>query len=320
MVGVEWGEGWGRFVGPGLPFMEPDIRFSVWQTTGRALLKGTNMRGLRSAKLVALGLGLVCGWPGDAGAGQSRPAGRLYLVGIGPGDPELMTFKAAKILKEADAVFCFEYVQKEVARWARPEVITVASPLLMLKFVDVHGKDLTPEFQEKVKKSKEEVARFAGKVRELIAEGKTVVLADGGDPTIYGPWSWIGGAFADLSPVFVPGLSSFNAGNAALKGGITPCPGALMITCGATLAEPDPDGRLGATVVLFTHRLQFEDAIARLASRYPADTPVAIVADASCEKETVIRGTIGTVEAKVRKAGMPGRYLIYAGDHLPKGK
>jgi hypothetical protein len=80
-------------------------------------------------------------------------------------------------------------------------VITVASPLLMLKFVDVRGKDLTPEFQEKVKKSKEEV-----------------------------------------------------------------------------------------------------------------------VADANCKNETVIRGAIGTIEAEVRKVKTLGRYLIYAGDHLPKGK
>ena len=35
--------------------------------------------------------------------------GKVYLVGMGPGDAELVTFKAAKELKDADCVFCFRY-------------------------------------------------------------------------------------------------------------------------------------------------------------------------------------------------------------------
>ncbi len=260
----------------------------------------------------------VVAWA-DSGtlAAEPSPAGRLYLVGIGPGDPELMTFKTAKILKAADRVYCFQYLRLDLARWTRPEAIHVASPLLMAKFIDDHGRRLPPELRDKAAQAQAEVARFVPELRALLAAGKTVVLADAGDPTIYCPWSWTCRMLADLSPTVVPGLSAFNAGNAALCGGVTPCPGAVMITCGATLAPTDADGRLRTTVVLFTHRLTFPDAIARLKARYPADTRVAVVADASLATQSVHRGTLATIADNFGPKPPSGRYLIYVGDKLP---
>jgi precorrin-4/cobalt-precorrin-4 C11-methyltransferase len=186
----------------------------------------------------------------------------------------------------------------------------------LAKFIDDHGRRLPPELQGQAAQSQVEVARFVSEVRTLLAAGKTVVLADAGDPTVYCPWSWVCRTLADVSPVVVPGLGAFNAGNAALQGGVTPCPGAVMITCGATLAPTDSDGRLQTTVVLFTHRLKFAEAIAKLSARYPADTPVAVVADASLPTEAVRRGTLATIAAVGESVGS-SRYLIYVGDKLP---
>ena len=52
-----------------------------------------------------------------APADNDHSRGRIYLVGMGPGDSELVTFKAARVLKEADAVYCFDYLKDEVARY-----------------------------------------------------------------------------------------------------------------------------------------------------------------------------------------------------------
>ena len=50
--------------------------------------------------------------------------------------------------------------------------------------------------------------------------GKTVAIVADGDPTIYSPWGWIPEHFTDLKPNVIPGISSFNAANAALKHGV----------------------------------------------------------------------------------------------------
>ena len=59
--------------------------------------------------------------------GLSGAHGKVYLVGMGPGDAELVTFKAAKLLRDADCVFCFGYMKDEVARYAAPAKITAIS-------------------------------------------------------------------------------------------------------------------------------------------------------------------------------------------------
>src|SRR5215467_2336379 len=74
------------------------------------------------------------------GNGGPCPRGLIYLVGLGPGDTELVILKAARLLKDAYRVYCFEFLREEVARFARPEALTVVSQLLMGRHV-VAGAD-----------------------------------------------------------------------------------------------------------------------------------------------------------------------------------
>ena len=110
-------KGEGRTLGPSLPKED-----------------GRRARACRRAAgpivLVVLVVACLRGVPGMA-ADAPPPQGKVYLVGMGPGDAELVTLKAARVLKDADCVFCFSYLKDEVARYAPPEKITVASPLLM---------------------------------------------------------------------------------------------------------------------------------------------------------------------------------------------
>ncbi len=242
--------------------------------------------------------------------------GMVYLVGMGPGDAELVTFKAAKALKDADCVFCFRYLKDEVARYAPPAKITVASPLLMGRVCGRNPAELPPEMRKELAQSKEELAPFTAKVRNLVAAGKTVVFADAGDPTVYCPWSWVTEEFADLQPAVVPGLSSFNAGNAALEQSITRNSGSVLISAGEDLGTPDKDGRLKMTLVLFTHRAKLTELAPRLLARYPADTPVAVVCEASYPTQHVVWATLGTILEKIGGQRLPHLYLVYVGDGL----
>jgi precorrin-4/cobalt-precorrin-4 C11-methyltransferase len=255
--------------------------------------------------------------PAAAAAEEARK-GALYLVGMGPGDGELVTLKAAKVLQEADCVFCFEYLKDEVTRFAPPAKVTVASALLMGRF---RGQSpIPPELRERARQSEAEAAQFVPRVRQLVASGKTVVFADSGDPMLYCPWSWITEDLADLEPTVVPGLSSFNAANAALRQSITQHNGSVLISAGDDLGTADEQGRLRMMLVLFTHRAKLDELLPKLQARYPADTPMAIVAEASYERQRVVGGTLGSMMEQLGGKPMPHLYLIYVGDGLTPPK
>src|SRR5262249_3658043 len=148
-----------------------------------------------------------------ADGGPCRP-GLIYLVGLGPGDTELVTLKAARLLKDAHRVYCFDFLREEVARFARPEALTVVPPLLMGRHVLPGAEGSTPDTRERVGQAVLARAEFVSQVREMVNAGRTVVFADSGDPTLFSPWFWIERAFADLLIEVVPGISSFNAANA----------------------------------------------------------------------------------------------------------
>jgi precorrin-4 methylase len=243
-------------------------------------------------------------------------ASRVYLVGMGPGDAELVTFKAAAILQQADCVFCFDYLKNEVARYVPRNKIEVAPPTLMGRYRGQDLKTLSPQLRRRARENEAELATFVPQVRRLVAAKKTVVFADAGDPTIYCPWSWVTDEFADLGPLVIPGLSSFNAGNAAIGQSITKNSGSIIISPGDNLGSPDKHGRLTGTLVLFTHRAKLNELVPRLAARYPADTPMAIVCEASYERQQVIFARLGTIWKNVSERDLPHLYLVYVGDGL----
>ena len=240
----------------------------------------------------------------------------VYLVGMGPGDAGLVTFKAAAVLQQADCVFCFDYLKNEVARYVPRTKIEVAPPTLMGRFRGQDLKTLSPEMRERARQNEAELATFVPQVRRMVAAKKTVVFADAGDPTIYCPWSWVTDEFADLGPLVIPGLSSFNAGNAAIGQSITKNSGSIIISPGDNLGGPDKHGRLTGTLVLFTHRAKLKELVPRLAAHYPADTPMAIVCEASYERQQVIFATLGTIWKNVSERDLPHLYLVYVGDGL----
>ena len=91
-------------------------------------------------------------------------SGIVYIVGAGPGDPELITVKALRILKSADVVFYDRLISKEILEGLSAELIYV-------------GKEIGD-------------ASLQGKINQLLVEkakeGKKVVRLKGGDPFVFG--------------------------------------------------------------------------------------------------------------------------------------
>lgn len=239
---------------------------------------------------------------------QGAQKGRLYLIGVGPGDADNITLRALNTIKGSQVVFCMGETKNKFRDILKGKEIHGTSILVHKTFMGKRGS------QDEAMK---EVNRISGIIRKAVGEGKTVSILEGGDPTIYGPMMWFMEVFEDLNPEIVPGLSCFNAANAALKKGVTwgEKTRSVILTNGADLEKLAESGN---AMVFFTMRINVQEIAKRLKPYYPPETPVAIVIDAGYkEKERIVRGTLDTIQEKTKGEKFPP-YLFYVGDFLTK--
>lgn len=138
-------------------------------------------------------------------------AGTLYGVGVGPGDPELMTLKALRVLKEADVIAA--PVSKESSPASSSNALGVVK-----KNMSMEGKVILPLFfpmtkdEEAVKASRRAGAE---EIAERLKEGDDVAFVTLGDPMLYSTFSYLVPLVKGLVPgagiSAVPGVNSFSA-------------------------------------------------------------------------------------------------------------
>ncbi len=233
----------------------------------------------------------------------------LYLVSVGNGNPDNITLRALNIMKAADIVFCGKNDMKYFLHLLKGKHIEETS-------VNIH-RTFMRENRADYPKALKEVKRVSGIVRSAIAEDKTVVVLDSGDPTIYGPNMWFMEVFEDLNPEIIPGVSSFNCANAALKKGITAGENnrSIILSNGQDIQKL---AEAKTSMVFFTMHLSLQDIVANLKPHYGKDTPIAIVGNAGYrEKERIWQGTLDTILAQTKDEKLP-IHLVYVGDFLTK--
>ena len=248
--------------------------------------------------------------------------GKFYLVGMGPGDADLASLRAVRVIEKADLIFASDKYQKRYASLLKGKKVLDGYGRLF----PFYGKDcatLTPAERANERMTCEayhqKQAEFERLVRDAVAKGQTVAMLDTGDPLIYGPCSWSLTALRDLPTEVVPGLSCFNAANAALQAGVTQGKSShsVLLASGWSVDEMAVHQ---STMVLFTMRKEFKHFVDALSRHYPAETPVAIVSKAGyAREEQVTRGTLGTILAQLGGDNMPFEYLLYVGDFLADG-
>jgi precorrin-4 methylase len=249
--------------------------------------------------------------------------GKYYLVGMGPGDPDLATVRALKVIESADLIFAHQRLKDKFQRYLTGKKVLTGYHRLF-PFYGKACAEVSKTDKKRERMSCEQYhqkqSEFAALVRTAVAEGKTVAMLDSGDPLVYGPCAWSLIELRDLDTEVVPGLSCFNAANAALKAGVTEgkASHSVILASGWSVDEMAVHQ---STIVLFTMRTQFKKFIDSLSAHYPSDTPVAIVFSAGyVEKERVMRGTLGTILDQVGEDRLPFEYLLYVGDFLDKGE
>ena len=282
------------------------------------------------ARLLLFTAMLTMGWTdsflhGNAHAAMDKPT-QLYLVSMGNGDPDNITLRAVNTVKASDIIFCGKrMVEKFPVLLHGKEIhdsgfgIAAALGKDREDYKNCHRK---PNYE----RSMEQLHRISKIIRDGVKEGKTISVLTSGDPSIYGPSIWYMDVFKDLNPEIVPGVSCFNAANAALRKGVTYGQAAHSVILTATFGrENEYDGpdnieslaKHQATMAFFTMFTDIEKVIRKLSIHYPKDTPVAIVQHAGYrEKEKVMLGTLGTILEQLKGEKPPFEYMIYVGDFL----
>ena len=273
--------------------------------------------------LAVLAFVFAAGWDQYA---EAKVNGRLFLVSVGSGDPDNITLRAINVIKDSEVIFCRTKMRDRFPILLQGKEIHDPG----FGIFSVYGK--TPEegkknkrfnYEEKMK----EFSEIDAIIRSAVKAGKNVCVLDNGDPTIYGPNMWYVEAFEDLNPEIIPGISCFNAANAAMKKGVTSGIKAHSVILTATFGRdeysgPDSIERLAehqATLVFFTMFMDLEEVVNKLKTHYAADTPMAIVLFAGYkDREEIIQGTLDTILEQTKGRKLPHEHLIYVGDFLAR--
>ena len=229
--------------------------------------------------------------------------GECYLIGAGPGDPDLLTLRALQLLQQADVILYDRLVPPAVLERARRDAERV--------FVGKQPGNHTT--QERINELLVHYARLGLRVARL----------KGGDPFIFGR----GGeeievlAAHGIPYIVVPGITAALGAAAAANIPLTHRKLAQSVTfvTGHVLDDESLDwhslARARQTVVFYMGVGHLPQIVAKLqAAGAPADHPVAIVERATLPEQRTLRGTLETIVDTVQAAKVAPPALLIVGD------
>lgn len=232
----------------------------------------------------------------------------VYFVGSGPGDPELITLKAKRLVEEAD-------------------VIIYSGSLFNPKNLEYARKDA--ELYDAAVIDREKIYQI---LRDSAREGKLAIRFHDGDPALFSTIrEQIDKLEADgIKCRVVPGVTAILGAAADLKLELT-LPGVTqtLIITRAELRTPVPEresiaelARHGATMAFYLSVHLIGDVVKELLKGgvYTEKTPAAVVYRATWDDEKIIKGTLGDIAEKTREARIVKTALIIVGDAIAPAK
>jgi precorrin-4/cobalt-precorrin-4 C11-methyltransferase len=229
--------------------------------------------------------------------------GKVYFIGAGPGDPELLTLKGRRLIDAADLIlYTGSLVNPKLFANVRKGVpVLDSSPL--------------------------DLGEILEKMLPVLRDGGLVARVHTGDPTIY---SAIAEQIARLRSEgidweIVPGVGSVGASAAVLGAELTiPEITQTLILTRVEGRTPVPErenlrtlAAHQATMAFFLSAGQVADLVSELtAGGYPPETPVGVVYRATWEDQTVVRGTLADIAQKMSAAGISKHAMILVGAAL----
>lgn len=225
---------------------------------------------------------------------------QVYFIGAGPGDPELITVKGQRLLKEADVIiYAGSLVNPALLAFAKQGAAIYNSASMTLDEVI-------------------NVMKQAADKHQKVARVHT------GDPSIYGAIQEQMDELDKLNISYqvVPGVSSFLATAAALKTEYTlPDVSQTVIITRLEGRTPVPEKEKlaslashNATMCIFLSVHMLDNVTKELIDGgYPSNTPIAVVQKASWPEQKIIRGTLETISEQIKLQGIDRTAMIVVG-------
>lgn len=227
---------------------------------------------------------------------------KVYFIGAGPGDPELITVKGQKIIKEAD-------------------VIIYAGSLVPREVIDCHKAGA--EIYSSAVLNLEEVMEI---MISAVKNNKKVARVHTGDPAIFGAHR----EQMDILDLYgidyevIPGVSSFLAAAASVKKEFTlPDISQTVICTRLEGRTPVPERESleslashRASMAIFLSVQMIDEVVKKLLKYYPSKTSIAVVQRATWEDEKIVMGTLENIAEKVKEAKINKTAQILVGDFL----
>jgi precorrin-4/cobalt-precorrin-4 C11-methyltransferase len=227
---------------------------------------------------------------------------KVKFVGAGPGDPDLLTVKAYRLLTEAD---CCIYAGSLVS----PAVVA-----------------LLPADCERHDSAGMTLDEVIAVIVDAAARGLDVIRLHTGEPALYGAIAEQMERLDALRIVYqvVPGISAFQAAAATLQVELTVPEVSQTVVIGRVAGRtPVPEteslsrlAALRATLCLYLSVHKMAEIAATLAEAYGADCPVAVVCRASWPDEQVVEGSLADIAERVAAAGITKIAVVLVGPAL----
>ncbi len=238
------------------------------------------------------------------GGDAAQSAGQAWLVGAGPGDPELITLRGLYCLQHADVVLHDRLVDPRLLDFARrdAEVINVGK---------TGGGPSTPQ------------AEITELLLNRVRAGQRVCRLKGGDPYVFGRGSEEALALAAAGLPFevIPGITAASGCGAYAGIALTHRDESHAVTfVTAHLADAvEPDWKslaaLGQTLVVYmTGRRLTEVCAALLRHGRSGATPAAVVVAGTTDAQRCVAGNLGDIAARAATAGLASPAILYVGE------
>jgi uroporphyrin-III C-methyltransferase len=229
----------------------------------------------------------------------------ISLVGAGPGDPDLLTVKALRLVQRARIVAYDELVGPGIM--ALIPLGAERIPVGRRKGTHPNAPSIHPA------------------VLDRALQGHDVVRLKGGDPMIFGRGGEEAAELAALGIPFeiVPGISAALGAAASTGIPLTHRDASASVTFATAQLRHDVDAApelpRSGTLVLYMGLSTIAETTARLvADGRPASTPVAVISHATLPDERTVTGTLASIAEQVLAANLPTPALIVIGDVVRK--